>query len=175
MRRMTKKGRSGPGALVALALMMFAPVPTAPAETVNFRELLPFVDVKIPGWEMDQKPGGSTIKQDNVQISEARASFRSGNRKLEITILDFWGKPMPFLGGLQQVEIESSEEQIRTTQVQNFKALETYRPPDKTGDLEISVADRFWVRITGEGLDNLEPLRFAAQQLDLKKLGGLAK
>ena len=162
-------------ALYALGFTLLGMIPAAQAETVHFKELLPFVDIKIPGWEADQKPTGSTVKQDKLQMSDARASFRSGGMRLEINIIDFLGKPMPFLGMLQQVEIESSEEHIRTTQIQGYQGLETFRQQDKQGELSINVADRFWVKIDGEGLDNLEPLRLAAQQLDLKKLAGLAK
>jgi hypothetical protein len=82
---------------------------------------------------------------------------------------------MPWLGMLGKMEMESSEESIRTTSVAGFKALETFRPKDKHGELNISVADRFWVKLAGEGLDNLEPLKAAAGQMDLKKLATLAK
>jgi hypothetical protein len=37
------------------------------------------------------------------------------------------------------------------------------------------VADRFWVKIDAEGIDNLEVLKTVAQQMDLKKLAALAK
>jgi hypothetical protein len=73
------------------------------------------------------------------------------------------------------VELESSEETVRTTEVQGFKALETYRPSDKQGELNLSVADRFWVKIDGDAMDNVEVLRNVARQMDLKKLATLAK
>jgi hypothetical protein len=71
--------------------------------------------------------------------------------------------------------MESSEETVRTTEVQGFKALETFRHQEKQGELNISVADRFWVKIDGDGIENLEALRKIAQQMDLKKLATLAK
>ncbi len=37
------------------------------------------------------------------------------------------------------------------------------------------MADRFWVKLDGEGIDNLEVLKKVAQQMDLKKLATLAK
>lgn len=133
------------------------------------------MEVKIPGWEMEGKPQGMTLKHDQFTISEARASFRAGEKTLEITIMDFLGRAIPWLGAAVQMEMESSEEQVRTTQVQGFKALETFRFKDKQGELNIGVADRFWVIIRGEGIDNLEVLKTAAQHLDLKKLATLAK
>lgn len=157
-----------------MSLMIYALVLPARADVVNFKELLPFVDVKIPGWAMVGKPCGTTLKQGKVMVSEARVSFRSGDMTLEVIIMDFLGKPIPFLAG-QQMEIESSEETVRTTEVQGFRSLESYRQHDKQGELNISVADRFWVKLDGEGIDNLEVLKTAAQQMDLKRLATLAK
>ena len=146
----------------------------AGAEVVNFKELLPFVDLKIPGWTMEGKPSGTTLKQGNVMVSEARVSFRAKDQTLEVVIMDFMGKTIPFLTG-QHLEMESSEETVRTTEVQGFKALETLRHRERQGELSISVADRFWVKIDAEGIDNLEVLKKVAQQMDLKKLAALAR
>ncbi|MDO9531246.1 MAG: hypothetical protein Q7O12_03840, partial [Deltaproteobacteria bacterium] len=75
----------------------------------------------------------------------------------------------------QHLQMESSEETVRNTEVQGFKAVETFCHEDKQSELNISVADRFWVKIDGEGIDNLEVLKTVAQQMDLKKLATLAK
>jgi hypothetical protein len=149
-------------------------VGTAGAEVVNFKELLPFVDIKIPGWTMEGKPCGTTLKQGNVMVSEARISFKTGDQTLEIVIMDFLGKSIPFLTG-QQVQMESGEEIVRSTEVQGFKAIATFRQQEKQGELNVSVADRFWVKIDGEGIDNLEVLTKVAETMDLKKLATLAK
>jgi hypothetical protein len=93
----------------------------------------------------------------------------AGDRTLEVVIMDFLGKPISFIMG-QPLEMASSAETIRSTEVQGFKALESFRRQDRQGELNISVADRFWVKIDGEGLDHLEGLKAAAQQMDLKKL-----
>ncbi len=169
-----RTARFRPTILVGLLLMIFAPAQPAPAAVVNFQELLPFVDIKIPGWTMAGKPGGATLQQGKVMISEARASFKAGDQTLEIVIMDFWGRPLPFLLA-QPPEMDCSEEIVRTTAVQGFKALETYRVRDKQGELSISVADRFWVKLDGEDIDGLAVLEKAAQHLDLKKLATLAK
>ena len=84
--------------------------------------------------------------------------------------MDFLGKTIPFLTG-QQLQMESSEETVRTTEVQGFKAFETFRHQDKQGELNISVADRFWVKIDGEGIDNLEVLTKVAQTDGFEKTG----
>lgn len=159
---------------LGLLLLICALALPSRADVVNFKELLPFVDINIPGWAVVGKPCGTTLKQGKVMVSEARVSFRSGDMALEVIIMDFLGKPIPFLTG-QQMEMESSEETVRTTQVQGFRALESYRQRDRQGELNISVADRFWVKLDGEAIDNPEVLKTAAQQMDLKRLATLAK
>ena len=163
-----------PAILLGLAWIIFSLVVPAWGEVVNFKELLPFVDIKIPGWSMQGKPCGTTLKQGSVMVSEARVSFRAGDQTLEVIIMDFLGKTIPFLTG-QQLQMESSEETVRTTEVQGFKAVETFHNQDRQGELNISVADRFWVKLDGDGIDNLEVLKNAVQQMDLKKLAALAK
>jgi hypothetical protein len=157
-----------------IALMLCLPA-LAQKGAVHFKQLVPFVEVKIPGYEIEDKPSGSTLKHNGHQMSEAKAAYRSGDKRLEIQVMDFWGQTIPFLSGMPQVEMESSTERLKTTQVQGFKALETFRPQDKEGELSIGVADRFWVKIDGDGIDNPEILHTAAKTLDLKKLAELAK
>ena len=124
----------------------------------NLGWICKFQKITIPGWTMEGKPSGSTLKQGQVMLSETRVSFKAGDQTLEIIIMDFLGKTIPFLTG-QQLQMESTEETIRTTEVQGFKGLETFRHQDKQGELNISVADRFWVKIDGEGIDNPEVLK----------------
>lgn len=162
-------------AWLGMALVMLAGVGAVQAEVVHFKELLPFVELKIPGWQLDGKPSGTTLKQGKVSVSEARATYRADDKTLEIVVMDFLGKSIPFLAMGQQLEMEANGEQVRTTTVQDFKALETYRKHDKAGELNISVADRFWVKIDGDAIDNAEVLKNVAQQMDLKKLATLAK
>ena len=160
--------------LLGLSWIIFGQVGPAGAAVVNFQELLPFVNIKIPGWTMQGKPSGTTLKQGNVILSEARVSFRAGDQTLEVIIMDFLGKTIPFLNG-QHLQMESSEETMRTTEVQGFKAFATFHNEDRQGELNISVADRFWVKLDGEGIDNLEVLTKVVQRMDLKKLAALAK
>jgi hypothetical protein len=160
--------------LLGVSWIIFGLAGPAWADVVHFKELLPLVDITIPGWTMEGKPSGATLKQGQVMVSEARVSFRAGDRTMEVIIMDFLGKTIPFLTG-QQLQMETSEETVCTTEVQGFKAFETFRHQDRQGELNISVADRFWVKIDADGIDNLEVLKKVAQQIDLKKLATLAK
>ena len=45
--------------LLGLSWIIFGLVGPAWAEVVNYKELLPLVDIKIPGWTMEGKPCGT--------------------------------------------------------------------------------------------------------------------
>jgi hypothetical protein len=160
--------------LLSLPCLMSGIVPAAGTDVVNFKDLLPLVDIKLPGWDMEGQPSGTTLKQGKTIVSEVRASFRAGDKTLEIIIMDCLGKPMPFLMG-QPLELQSPEETVRTTAIQGFKVLEIFRNQEKQGEINLNVADRFWVKLEGEGIDSLEVLDRVAQHLDLKKLATLGK
>jgi len=173
---MTRKMRfSQWAAFGAIGLIILAGTGLARADVVNFKQLLPFVDLKLSGWQVDGKPGGTTMKHGDISMSQAQATYRNGDKTLEIVVMDFLGKTIPFLMPGQQIEMESSEESLRTTTIQGFKAVETFRPPEHHGELNISVADRFWVKIDGNGIENLDALRAVVQQINLPKLAELAK
>jgi len=161
--------------IVCPALLFMLATAAVPAELVHFKELLSFLDLKMPGWEIVDKPGGETLKQQAIQMSQVKAAFRAGDKTMEIQIMDCAGRGMPWLGMIPQMEIESSEEIMRPIVIDGFKAAETYQFKEKNGALNINVADRFWVRLEGHGIDNIDPLKTAAQQMDLKKLAALAK
>ena len=159
---------------LALSLMVLGPALPARAEVVNFKQLMPFVDIKIPGWTMKGKPSGTTMKHGQWKMSEAGAKFKADGKTLKIHILDFMGKANP-LNRIPEIEIESSEETVRTIDVQGFRALENYHPKKKQGNMSITVAKRFIVQIEAKGIDNPKVMQEVVKIMDLKKLAGLAK
>ena len=118
--------------LLGMILMLFGPSLPARADVVHFKELLPFVDIKIPGWTMQGKPSGTTLKQGNVMVSEARVTFKAGDQTLEVVIMDFLGKPIPFIMG-QPLEMASSAETIPSTKVQGVQGPGIFSPPGPAG------------------------------------------
>jgi len=160
---------------LGLGLLLTGLVATARAEVVNFKELLPFVEIKLPGWTLDGQPSGLTMREGDVMVSEARATYRAADKTLEVTVMDFLGKPFPFLGEGQLLELDSADEKVHSTTVQDFKAIESFRPREHHGELNIVVANRFWAKVDGDGIDSPEVLKAAAAQMDLKKLAALAK
>ena len=54
---------------LTLSVLFLGLAALALADVINFKKLEPFVDVKIPGWTMGGKPGGTTVKQGPMSVS----------------------------------------------------------------------------------------------------------
>lgn len=159
---------------IGLVLMVFPQ--GAQSQPVHFKELMAFLPTVPPkGWQVEEGPKGTTIKSP-VPMSEAEIIFHSGeNKRLEVKIVDGFGGVLPFLGLAHSMEMESSEEYQKPVTIQGFKGMETYKFKDKEGELQLAVANRFLITLTGHGLENNDLLKEIVGKMDLNKLAGLAK
>ena len=155
--------------LVGLALVFGTPA----AAQIQFKQLLPFVEMQPPpGWEVAEPPSGTTTEVP-VKMTDVSVRFRSGGTKsIEVAIRDCLGDSLPIKQHTQPLELKSGEGYSKPIQIQGFNGRESYRP-DKGGEINLNVADRFLVTVKGEGLENTEVLKAVAQKLDLPKLAAL--
>jgi hypothetical protein len=158
---------------VAAALALTAA--PAPAKLVHFKELLPFVDIKLDGWQPEGKPKGSTMQSGQMEMSQVSATLRSGGKTLEILVGD--GLPAQFaaLGNDKGFQFETTENYLKQVEVDGFQGMESFHVQEKKGDLLLNVADRFLVVIKVHGADKGDILMTVAGKMDLKKLAELAK
>jgi hypothetical protein len=145
----------------------------AHAEPVNFKELIPLVSINIPGWTPGT-PNGTTVKAP-VEASEAALEFTKGDASLEVAIFDGG----PALGSAtamaSQVDMESTEEVIKSLTIKGFKATLYLNLKEKESDLVIMVPPRFAVTVHLSGASDAELLKSTAAQIDLAKLSTLGK
>jgi len=162
--------------LMVLSLILWGFSLGAQSPPVHFKELMALLPTTPPqGWELTEKPKGTTLKSP-VPLSEAEVAFSSGeDKRLEVKITDGLGGVLPFLGLAHSMEMESSEEYQKPITIQGFKGMETYKFKDKEGELQIAVANRFLLTLTGYGMENNDLLKEVAGKMDLKKLASLAK
>jgi hypothetical protein len=163
--------------LLLSALFLIAgvfPLP-ARAQPVHFKELMGLLPVEPPqGWKVSEKPKGATIKSP-VQISSAEVEFQSpNNQTLEIHIMDGVAEMLPPTGLGQGMEMESSEEYLKSIEVQGFKGMEKFNHQDKEGEILLPVAGRFMVLLKAEGIENTDILKEFLGKLDIRKLAALA-
>lgn len=160
----------------AMQLMMAAPASNA-TPLVDFRELKALLPESLQGFERVTASGEKTGAM-GMTISMAEAEFTGpGYGKIEIKISDHAG-----LGGLMafahaawtasEIDRETDTGFERTTTYGAHKAHEVYDRKDRRGEIQILVADRFNVAITGRNV-SWDALREAARKIDLNKLATL--
>ncbi|RLA89373.1 MAG: hypothetical protein DRG58_05310 [Deltaproteobacteria bacterium] len=152
------------------------PQAQAPVQPVNFKELLPFVKIELPGWELVKEPEGMTMKHPGMMMSQAGAEYKSGEKSLEINVVDSSMTPMAGanFGLMKGLEVESTDGTTKNIEVQGFQAIEQYQQNDQEAHLTIMVGNRFIVNLKGEELENTQVLKDAAAKMDLNKLASLA-
>jgi len=145
----------------------------ARAEPVPFANLIPLINVPLPGWTAGE-PTGATVKSP-MEASEASVEFTKGELRLEITVYDGGPAMAAAIAAVSQVEMETAEETVKPAGVKGYRGSLFTRPKDKEADLVIMVPARFAVSLHLEGSSDAAILLDAAQRLDLDKLAGLGK
>jgi hypothetical protein len=158
--------------LCSLALVLLAAT-AALAEPVNFKEFIPLVSVSVPGFTAGT-PSGTTVKAP-VEASEANIEFTKDDVRLEITIFDGGPAMGAAMAATQQIDMETSEESIKSVTVKGFKGTLYLRAKDKDGDLVLMVPPRFAVTLHLNGAADGELLKSVAEKIDMAKLSTMAK
>ena len=147
------------------------------ANLVDFRELKALLPAELPGMKRTsvnaERTGAVGMA---VALAEAEYGDDAGAHVF-ISIKDLSGTGA--LGGMMQMgwanmEIDRETETgfERTTKVAGHPAMEKYDSETKDGEVQVFVAKKFHLEITGRGVP-LETLKAAVQGIDLAKLAAL--
>lgn len=144
-------------------------------EPVDFQKLKELVPEKLAGLPRRDIQGEKAGAM-GFTISQVQAEFGTddGEKELEVSITDPGSLTgmmgMTYAAWLSaEVERESADGYEKTTTFNGYKAYERYNKPDKNGELNIIVGNRFIVRLEGSDM-NMDDIRKAANSLDLGKL-----
>lgn len=160
-------------ALFAALFSVIVMAQAAQAEPVSYKELMPLLAVKLPGWEAGE-PTGQTVKSP-VEASEASIEYTKGELILEVTIFDGGPAMGAAMSATAQVEMESPGEVVKPATVGGFKGSLYLHTKDNEAELVLMVPPRFAVSLQLRGSADEAVLKQAASQLDLAKLSSLAK
>ncbi len=161
--------------LAMFLVFVLSLTPTWAGDPVNFRELIPFVKLNLPGWGLQGEPQGQTVKTPQMTMTEVEAHYVSGSKNLSVKIIDssLGQSAYTGMGFLQGMEVDTSEETTRGATVNNFPAVETFRHQDKEARLTILVGGRLLVVLEGSQFEGVKELIIVAEQMDLAKLAAL--
>jgi hypothetical protein len=163
--------RSSAFFFLLVSLMLLAG--EARTEPIDYKELLPFLNIDIPGWTPDTRTGQTVTSP--VQASEAVLQFANGDQRLEVAIYDGGPALAAGMAAVAQTASESPEEVVKPVAVKGFKGAIFQHPKDNEADLVVMVPDRFEVSAHLDGSTDEEVLKNAISQIDLEKLAEIGR
>ncbi|MEZ4917567.1 MAG: hypothetical protein R2792_00555 [Saprospiraceae bacterium] len=145
------------------------------SEPVNFRELQALLPESLAGYERTSKEG-QTAGAMGFKVSTAEATYKDGNKKVEIDIVDMGGINMASMGMASWASLEIDKEDEngfeRTTTIHGNKAYE--KQNNRTGESEVALLlyDRFVVKSSSYDA-GVKELRSIVTAIKTEKLKGL--
>ena len=120
---------------------------------------------------------GATDGAMGFSISRVTATYPGADgEQIEIGIMDYGALPSMGMMGLgwtlADVDRESGSSYERTVTFGGERGYRTYDSEAREGEFSLSVADRFHVQVSGEGVDD-EALEEALRAVDLSALADL--
>ena len=147
-----------------------------PVEPLNWRELVPLLG-NIKDWTALGDAEGQTVSMMNFKTTQVERSYESGDKTLDINIIDGGYAPMVYqsIKMAMNFEMDTSEEYLKKTDIEGFPGFVKYTYEDKEAELMLLVADRFIFQMSGENMKDTSELVEIAKLFDLEALAKLAK
>jgi hypothetical protein len=161
-----------PAFIVCLTSLMLL-AGQAQAEPIDYKELLPLLNIDVPGWTPGA-PTGQTVTSP-VEASEAVLQFTNGDMRLEVAIYDGGPAMASAMSAVARSESETPEEVVKPLVIKGFKGALFLHPKDNEADLVVMVPDRFAVSAHLAGGVDGELLKSTVTRIDLEKLAQIGK
>lgn len=143
-------------------------------EPVNFRELKKLLPEKLAGMKRTNASGEKN-SIFGIKVSLAEADYESGDEgSIHVEITDMGtmkglAKMAKFGWAMADIDKESDTGYERTMTYHGYKGYEEYQSDSKEGKIQLLVADRFSVEVSGSNV-NMKTLKKALDKLNIGKL-----
>jgi hypothetical protein len=127
----------------------------------------------LKDWTRAYQPRGDTDTTES--FSRIQVDYERGVGGLSVEIQDSMKNPNilgPLVAMLASDAAAQQEGMARTT-VGGFPGVQEWTPEPRNGEVVVLLADRFTVRVVGSTVPDLATIRWAVEQVELKKLAGL--
>lgn len=142
---------------------------------------MPYKDLQaylptVSGFEKDGGPSGSSTNMMGVSLSTCEQKFKKGDAQISVTLTDYNAGYAAFMGvtAMMKAGFSSEDDTQRTgpvkIDIEGVSAYETVRKQDKSASLVLAIADRFFIEIKGNNLDNTDALVEIAKGMKLSDL-----
>jgi hypothetical protein len=123
-----------------------------------------------------QEIEGETVQMGTFSLSQVSREYTSNGKFIEIELMDYNEGYSMFTGmtswakaGFSR-EDKNGYERTFEGRIDNTAGYEKYNKERKEGEVVYSIAWRFLLRVTGEGVDGTEYLQKIAGKVDIEKL-----
>jgi hypothetical protein len=145
-------------------------------DPVDFRELKSLLPETLPATKRT-KAQGERAAALGINVSKAEASYQSDQGgSIDITITDMGNMSgitaMAACWALVDIDRESDSGYEKTGRYKGHKMHEKYDIPDRRGEIDVLVANRFIVEIDGNDM-KMDALKGALDQIDVSKLDSM--
>lgn len=146
----------------------------APVDPVDYKALEAFLP-DLPGWEKGEIEGEKVSAP--LAISKTNVSYTKDDASIRVEITDSAHSQMfmaPFIVFLStDYARESSSGYEKSIRIGNHQGWETYHRDGKEASVNLLVAKRYLVSLTGNGIEDTKVLRDAIGRIDLSRLAAL--
>lgn len=145
-------------------------------EITNFRVLKELLPKRVAGMDRTDHEG-EKVGAFGFKMSTANAEYEDGDKKAEVSIIDFGGMGSAISSmaawSLMEVDRESDNGYERTTTIEGHDAYEKYDSRREEGEINILIDKRFIVNIKAWNVSEreLNKIRKAIDLDDIQDLG----
>lgn len=148
-------------------------------EPVHFRELMALLPQEIDGMQAS-KPTGERASTFGVKVSHAEVKFHGKNgEQITVKITDLGtlkgiAAMSRYAWTMGEFDRETESGYERTISYKGYKGFERYDEPDRQGELDFIVGNRFIVEIDGYDVD-MKGLEAVRDQIPFERLERLSE
>jgi hypothetical protein len=163
----------------AVESMQKAMASQSKVELVDFRELKALLPADLAGLKRGEASGEKSGAM-GFSVSKAEATYDNDQgASIDIEMTDMGGlnnfaAMAQFAWAMHEIDRETDRGYEKTSTFSGHKAYEEYDRENKSGKIQIMVKGRIMVEVRGSSVE-MDAIKAAAKQIDLKKLEGLAK
>ncbi len=139
-------------------------------------ELKPYLPESLAGMQRSSFNSSRNAAM-GMEVSTVTGRYGEGDRLLEVEIVDMAGAPnFLALAGMAGMEMENeSDTQVEKSYRRDGNWMhETWQRDGSSSEVQMSVGDRFMVKLSGTGVD-IETLKQSMGEIDLARLASVAK
>ena len=137
--------------------IFWASVSMAQEKVLSPEQMQKLIPVEVKGFEDDGDVRSKLIQIGTIQYSLCEHNFVHGKQKIRVLLFDYKDAPIMYSQATKvwqnYTPVISDSETLRPLSMTNCSGWESYRKGSNTSQVYLGICDRFFLNVTGEGVD----------------------